>query len=476
MKRTVALAGVLLAAWAAPALAQSAAPMPAAQLPAIQAGPGSNPFLGSVPPGPSTANVLPLSLADAVTRALKYNLGAVQGQQDIESARAGRKRALAGLLPSITTSASEVGQQINLESFGFPPFPGIPAIIGPFKVFDARVYLSQPVLNFPALHHAREQAQKLSAAQDDYRNARDLVVLISANLYLRTVAAQSRIDAATAQRDTAKALDDLAQDLKKAGLTAGIDVLRAHLQLQTAQQRVIVTQNEFDKLKLQLARAIGLPVAQPFTLTDKIPYAPLQPMTQDAALKVAYASRGDYLAAQKRLQAAQDARKAALGERLPSISFNANYGDIGLTMAGARETFSVAGVVQVPVFEGGRLAADLVQADAELARRRAQLTDLKGRIEYDVRAAFLDLKAAEDQLKVAQTTVDLANQELDQARDRFAAGVANNVEVIQAQQAVAEASENYISSLYAHNVAKASLARALGIGEEAVKSYLGGSR
>ncbi|MDE3153562.1 MAG: TolC family protein [Acidobacteriota bacterium] len=472
MKRTVALAGVLLAGWCASAWAQ--ATMPPA--PAIQAGTGSNPFLGSVPPGPPTAQPLPLSLADAVGRALKYNLGVVQGEQDIAEARGARKQALAGLLPSITTSVSETGQQINLEAFGFPPFPGVPAIIGPFKVFDARVFLSQRVLDFPALQHAREQAQKLSAAQDDYRNARDLVVLVSANLYLQTVAAQSRIEAATAQLDTAKALDALAQDLKQAGLTAGIDVLRARLQRQVAQQRVIVAQNGFDKLKLQLARAIGLPVSQPFTLTDTIPYAPLQPMSLEAALKIAYTSRGDYLAAEKRVQAAQDARRAALGERLPSVSFTANYGDIGLTVAGARETFAVGGVVQVPVFEGGRIGAQVVQADAELTRRRAQLTDLKGRIEYDVRAAFLDLKAAEDQLKVAQTANHLAQQELAQARDRFAAGVADNVEVIQAQQAVAEASENYISSLYAHNVAKASLARALGIGEEAVKTYLGGSR
>ncbi|HVB38259.1 MAG TPA: TolC family protein, partial [Vicinamibacterales bacterium] len=464
--------------WCVPARAQTSAPMaaPAVQLPAIQAGTGSNPFLGSVPPGPPTETPLPLSLADAVARALKYNLGAVQGQQDVEQARGARRQALAALLPSISTSVSDVGQQINLEAFGFPSFPGVPAIIGPFRVFDARVYLSQQVLNFPALHHAREEAQKLSAARDDYRNARDLVVLVSANLYLQTVAAQSRIDAATAQRDTAKALDTLAQDLKTAGLTAGIDVLRARLQLQVAQQRLIVAQNGFDKLKLQLARAIGLPVSQPFTLTDKIPYAPLQPMSLDAALQMAYTSRGDYLAAEKRVQAASDARLAARGERLPSVAFTANYGDIGLTVAGARETFAVAGVVQVPVFQGGRVGGDVAQADAELARRRAQLGDIKERIQYDVRAAFLDLKAAEDQLKVAQTTVDLANQELAQARDRFSAGVADNVEVVQAQQAVAEASENYISSLYAHNVAKASLARALGIGEEAVKSYLGGSR
>lgn len=483
MKTTVALATALVVAgWCAAAQAQLVPAPPQMSTPAgapaadLQTALGANPLQGSVPSGPATPGLLRLSLSDAITRALKYNLGVINGEQDIQEARGARRQSLAGLLPNLSTAITDTEQQTNLEAYGFPPLPGIPQIIGPFNAFDARVFLQQPILDFPAINRAREQARKLSAARDDYRNARDLVVLVAANLYLQTVAAQSRIDAALAERKTAQALDTLAVDLKTAGIAAGIDVLRAHLQLQVQEQRLIVARNDFDKLKLQLGRAIGLPAAQAFTLTDKVPYAPLQPVSLDAALTRAYASRGDYLAAEQRVAAAEAQRRAALSERLPSVSVNANIGDIGLTVSGARETFAVAGSVSVPLFTGGRIAGALMQADANLARQRAQLANLRQQIGYDVRTALLDLTAAQAQLTVARTAVALAGQELQQARDRFSAGVADNVEVIQAQEAVATANENYISSLYAHNMAKASLARALGIGEEAVESYLGGSR
>jgi outer membrane protein TolC len=482
MKTRVTLAVLLVAGWCTVAGAQvpsTSLQMPSAippPTPASPTGGSSNPFIASVPSGPVTATPLPISLANAVDRALQHNLGIITGQQDVETARGVRRSSLAGVLPSIGTSLSENRQTTNLEAFGFPPFPGIPQVIGPFNVFDARVYLSEQLLNLPALQHMKETAHRLEASRDDYRNTRDLVVLVTANLYLQTVAASSRIDAAKAQQQTAQALAQLASDRHAAGLSARIDELRAQVQLQVEEQRLIVAQNDFDKLKLQLARTIGLPVAQPFTLTDKIPYAPLQPPSLEDALKVAYDSRGDYLAAQQRVQAAEAARAAARSERLPSLQMNANFGEIGLDVAGARETFSVAGVVAIPIFSGGRISGQVAQAQADLMRRRANLANLKNQIEYDVRAAFLDLKAADDQLKVAQGALNLANEELQQARDRFGAGVADNVEVIQAQEAVATANDNYISSLYAHNVAKASLARALGVGETAVERYLGGSR
>ncbi|HEY7789794.1 MAG TPA: TolC family protein [Vicinamibacterales bacterium] len=482
MNTRVTAAVLLAVGWCTAAGAQTpSAPQPAASVPIVMPqaaaqAPGATPFIGSVPSGPATTNTIPVSLKDAVDRALKYNLGIITGQQDVETARGQHIGSLSGLLPSVSGTVGESLQTTNLQAFGFPSFPGIPQVLGPFSVFDARIAVSQSLVNIPALQHLREAAHRLSASRDDFRNTRDLVVLVVANLYLRTVAASSRIDAAKAERDTAQALAKLATDRHNAGLSARIDELRAQVQLQVEEQRLIVAQNDFDKLKLQLARAIGLPVAQPYTLTDTIAYQPLQPPSLDDALTIAYQSRGDYLASEERVQAAQAAKAAASGERLPSLQLNANYGDIGLTVGGARETFTVAGVVAIPLFAGGRIRSAVIEAQSTLERRRAELANLKNQIDYDVRTAFLDLKAADDQLKVAQGALNLANEELQQARDRFSAGVGDNVEVIQAQESVATANDSYISSLYAHNVAKASLARALGVGEQAVERYLGGSR
>jgi len=403
---------------------------------------------------------------------------------------------------------------LNLEAFGFPaPNP----IVGPFNVFDARVGLSQPVIDLAALNESRAADARVKAEKYGVRTARDLVVLVTVNLYLEALATSSRVDMTRAQQDTADALYKQAQDLKAAGLVAGIDVLRSQVQQQTQRQRLIAAENDFEKSKLQLARAIGLPIGQPIVLVDKIPYAPLPvpPVEQvlaralegrsdylaaksrldearaaataakDALLPVppleqvlarALEGRSDYLAAKSRLDEARAAATAAKDALLPSLHVDADYGTIGQTFATAHPTYTMAANVRIPIFDAGRTTARRIEASSLVRQREAELADLQSRVEFDVRSAVLDLRAAEQQLQVAQTNVQLANDELTQARDRFAAGVANNLEVTQAQESVATASENYIAALYSHNLAKASLARSLGIAESAVMSYLGGNQ
>lgn len=432
-----------------------------------------SPFMGSVPQGTATADAVPLSLKDAVTRALQYNLGLLLQEESVKAAHGARWRALADLLPSVSGTAGAIRQVINLEAYGFP---GEPHIIGPFNVFDARVFLSQPVLDITAINSARAASANERAETYGVRTARDLVTLVAVNLYLQSVAAASRIEAAHAQEETARALFTQASDMKQAGVVAGIDVLRAQVQVQNQRQRAIRAENEFERSKLQLARAIGLPSAQPITLTDKIPYAPIPDVTLESALKTAFASRPDYLAAGERVKAAEASARAANGELLPTLHVDADYGAVGQTPSTAHATYRMAATVRVPIFEGGRATARRLEASAELKRRQAELDDFKGRLEYDVRSALLDLHASAQQLETAQTTVTLAGQELDQARDRFAAGVAGNIEVTQAQETVASASENYISALYANNLAKATLAQAVGTAEQSVSAFLGGSK
>ena len=196
-------------------------------------------------------------------------------------------------------------------------------------------------------------------------------------------------------------------------------------------------------------------------------------MTAEQALAQAYKDRPDYLAAQQRVKAAEAARAAAVSELLPSVRVNADYGTLGLTPSDAVGTYSLTGAVNVPIFQGGRAQGHIAQADADLKQRRSEEADMRAQIYYDVQSSFLDLQATGQMLQVATRSRELANQELMQARDRFAAGVADNIEVVQAQQSVTTANEQYIDALLGFDVAKAVLARSIGDAEAAVERILG---
>jgi outer membrane protein TolC len=433
-----------------------------------------NPFFGGVPTGTATPGVLALSLSDALALGLAHNLGALLSEQGTRAAYGARLGALSALLPTMVGGVTQAQQRINLEAYGFPVPPGTSPIIGPFDVFDARVSLSQTIFDYSAIERLRASNASEAASKYAYQDARDIVVLMCSNLYLQAITGVARLDAARAQLRTADALYKRAVNLKAAGVVAGIEVLRAQVQLQSQQQRVIVFENDVAKQKLALGRAIGLPSGQQIELTDRVPYSAFEGMTLEDSLRQACAARSDFRAAGAALQAAEAARRAAQGEALPSVHFDAAYGDIGNTAGTAKMTYSVAASLRVPIFQGGRVRGHVLQADAALQQQKAQLEDLRSRIDYEVRAAFLDLKAADEFVRVAKSTTDLANEQLAQAQDRFTAGVASNIEVVQAQEAVATATESYLSSLYAHNLAKVSLARALGIGEKSAGRFLGG--
>ncbi len=487
MKARLVVFLVLLGLWDRAAGAQALMPgalaLPPPATPSGPSGPSTvpavpqGPFAGSVPPQPATVDLVSLTLPDAIDRALQYNLGVMTFQQDIESARGARWRALAALLPTVDARVSETREQVSLAAFGFNPsiLPGVPSVIGPFNVFDGRVYVSQPVLDLSALNSVRREARNIDAATLEYRNARDVVVLVAANLYLQVLTTSSRIDATRAQVETAETNFTLATDLQRAGLAASIDVVRAQVSLESQQQRLIAVGNDFQKAKLQLARAIGLPSSQRFDLTDTIPYAAMPAIGLEEALKRAYDTRADYRAALARVQATEADHRAAATTALPSVVVNADYGAIGLSPNDTQSTFTLVGAVRVPVFDGGIRHGRLLETEAALRERRADAEDFRQRVESEIRTAFLDVEATEAQWRVAQHVVDLANTQLTQAQDRFRAGVTSNLEVIQAQEAVATAADSQINSLYAHNVAKVSLARAMGVAEQTAKRVLAGA-
>jgi outer membrane protein TolC len=385
-----------------------------------------------------------------------------------------RRAALSELLPNLSARVSESRQRNNLEAFGFSGATfNVPRVVGPFNVFDARVFLSQSLVDRRASNETRAETHNVEAARYSYRSARDFVVLVAANAYLEALAADARASSARSLLATSQALYQQAQDLKQGGIIAGIDVVRAEVRLNGDRLRVTSSQNELEKTRLQLARVIGLPVGQPFAVSAQLPNVPVPDLTVEQALAQAYRERPDYLSALERVKAAEASRAAASSELLPSVRVNADYGALGLKASDAVATYSLSGSVSIPIFQGGRAQGRIAQADADLRQRRAEAEDMRAEIYYDVRAAFLDLQATGEQLQVATRSRELSNQELTQARDRFAAGVANNIEVVQAQQSVTTADEQYIDALLGFDVSKAVLARSLGDAEAAVQRILG---
>lgn len=437
----------------------------------IPASVSQNGFTGSVPSGNATPEVLPISFLDAIDRGLKQNLGLLLSSDNALSARGEKWKELSNLLPNVSAKGQENVQQTSLTALGFR-LPSLPRVIGPFNYFDMRAYLTQSLFNWNYIQKERAAAENLKAAEYSYKDARELVVLVAGNAYLRAIAGGARVETAEAQVMTAQTLYNRAVDQQKAGVIPAIDALRSQVELQSRQQQLISARNDFAKQKLTLARVIGLPLGQEFTLTDKAPYEALAPPTLDEALKRAYASRSDYKAALAQARSAELSRRAATAEHYPSLDMEGDYGAIGVNPGISNGTFHVGGTINIPIFEGGKAHADVLQAEATLRQAKARLADVRGQIDNDVRNALLDLNAAADQVEVARSSVDLAEQTLGQAQDRFAAGVTDNLEVVQAQESVASAHENYISSLYAHNLAKVELARSVGNAEQGVKQYL----
>ena len=436
-----------------------------------------SPYSGSVP-AKLVPGVLPISLQDAIDRGLKQNLGLLLSNEDVRSARGERWTQLSKLLPNLTTSSYVDVSQVNLSEFGFSfhiPGVNLPSVVGPFSYFDARGYLTQRLFDWKAVNDTRSAVQSVESAKHTYQDSRDLVVLAVGYTYLQGIADEARIETSVAQVKTAQALYDQAADQVKAGTSPAIDALRAKVELQTRQQQLIQAKNDFAIQKLTIARVIGLAPGQEFELTDTSPYQSLQAVTVEEALRRAYSSRSDFQAALSEVRSAEFSRKSAFAGYFPTLDFSADYGAAGNhPSTSSHGVFDVRGTLTIPIFQGGSVHGDVLKADAQLEQSRQRLENLRGQIDADVRTALLNLESSSEQVMVAQSNIDLAEQTLTQSRDRFAAGVTDTVEVVQAQESVASAHEQYISSLYAYNYAKISLARALGLAEEGVKEYFRG--
>jgi outer membrane protein TolC len=447
--------------------------VPAAPIQIPQPQIDSSTYQGSVTPQQVTPGILPLSLDDAIQRGLHNNLGLILTGQNVLSSRGQRLQELQALLPTATAKITEADQETDLQAEGLR-IPGIPAIIGPYGYTDIRGSLTWSLVDLSALQNYLASKHSFAAATLSAQDARDLVVLTVGNAYLTVIADAALVQAAQAQVDTSKVSLDQAQGNHQAGTAPLLDELRARVDYQTQQQTLIAARNSWAKDKIALARAIGLPLEQQFEVTDQAPYAALDNLDPDTAVQQALATRPDLKALEQQVETADRARKAATDERLPTVSFSGDYGDIGINPSHSHGTGDAVGSLDAPIFEEGKLRGDAKQAQSQLEQARARLSDMRGQIRADVRDSILDIQAAAKLVDVARSNADLANEALSEAQQRYKAGVSDNLAVSQAQQAVAQASQQYVNSLYRHNIAKLSLARALGVAQTSYKVYVGG--
>ncbi len=463
-KLSQTLIASLLAVSGAVAFAQAAPP---------QIGPATaQDFHGGVPSGTVDPATMELTLEDAITRGLRQNLGLLLSQTQTATVRGQQLQQLQNLLPKVDANLSENLMQTDLAAEGLR-VPGFPTIIGPFGYTDVRANLNWTALSLNSLHDYLASKHDFRAAQLTADDARQMVILTVGNAYLMVVADQSEVDSAKAETATSKTSLDQSTARHEVGTAPKLDVLRAQVDYQTHEQQLIVAQNQLVKDKLALARAIGLPLAQQFTVADTIPYQAFDQPDVQSEIRQALATRKDRQASAETTASMAEQRKAATADRLPTVKVSADYGDIGVNLNHSHGTGDASGTLTIPIFKEAQFRGEAAMAQSQLDQQKAKQSDLDAQIEADIRDALLDIASTEKQVAVAESNKNLAQEELSDAQQRYVAGVSDNLAVTQAQQSVAQADSSYINSLYQHNVAKLNLARSMGMAQN-YKEYLGG--
>jgi outer membrane protein TolC len=429
----------------------------------------------------ATPGALPLSLDDAIDRGLKHNL---QMELIVQNERMVRGEVLTvenNLLPSLTASGALEAQQIDLAALGFKAsslaqyglnpatFPTIVKV----NTASAQISVDQQLFNVPAYYLYRSAQKAVTAADFSMLNVRGGVTLAVGTQYLLALADDAQIENARALEKADEVAYQQAKDSHDAGVGTNLDMLRARVQLQTQQQALINAENTFAKDKIALNRLIGLPADQEIMLTDTAPYAAFAELPLQDAMRLAFQRRKDLLSLQSQLDVATRARKAVRSERLPTVAFNGYYGVLGEIGGLSHGVFAATGKVSVPVFQEGQLRGEGEVAEAQVIALQQQIDSLRVSIEWQIRAAMLDVESSNELVKVARSNVQLATEEVQDASDRFRAGVDDNLPVVQAQAVLAQAQSQLVQTLYQYNQSKLTLARNTGVVESQYKVYLG---
>ena len=416
-----------------------------------------NPLPGSAPSG-----VLQLTLDQAVSLALKQNptaqiavLTAAESVQDKNVARA-------ALLPQASLNVADNVQRINLQAFLGQKIPGFPEHGGPFQVFSAGPAVSASIFDLTLFRRYQSARETANGSKADSLSTREQVILLVVSQYIGTLRAVANVQASQSRVELAQALYDQAADVQKEGVGTGIDTLRANVELQNEKQRLLEAQADRETSLFGLSRLLNLDPRQTIELADSLSFFDTPQPEVVTSIDAALNERQEWKALQDRMKAAGLDKKAYQSSRLPTLSFNGNWAYLGSSSTTGIPTYKYEADVSVPIFTGGRIHAEIVKADLEVQKLQQQEDDLRNSIALDVKTALINLDSARSQVTVANLGVQLSKEEVDQARDRFKAGVANNIEVIQAQDSLARANDNQIAALYRFNQARADYARSIG--------------
>jgi len=415
-------------------------------------------------PGSAPSQALKLTLDQAVSLAFRQNttaqiaiLTAAQSEQDKNIARA-------DLLPQLDARVSDEAQKVNLlaQFGGKTPFPGFPKTLGPYQVFSAGPSVSAPVFDLTLWRRYQAAQNTAKSGKANSLSTREQVILLVVSQYIGTLRAVANVEASQSRVSLAQALYDQAADLQKEGVGTGIDTLRANVELQNEKQRLIEAENDRETSLFGLSRLLNLDPRQAIELGDSLSFFDTPQPEAEPSIELALAERQEWKALESQIKAAEFQKKASQDSRLPSLRFDGDYAYVGTSGSTTLPTYTYQASVNMPLFTGGRIHAEVVRADLEIKKLEQQKDDLRNQIALDVKTALLNLQSARNEVEVANLGVQLSKEEVDQARDRFKAGVANNIEVIQAQDSLSRANDNQIAALYRFNQARADLARSVG--------------
>jgi len=415
-------------------------------------------------PGNAPAELLRLTLDQAVALALKQNptaqiaiLQAAQSEQDKNIARA-------DLLPQVNAKISDEAQKVNLlaEFGGRSPFPGFPKTIGPYQVFSAGPTVGATIFDLTLWRRYQAAQSTVGASKATSLSTREQVILLVVSQYIGTLRAMANVEASQSRVDLAQALYDQAADLQKEGVGTGIDTLRANVELQNEKQRLIEAQNDRETSLFGLSKLLNLDPRQRIELGDSLSFFDTPQPEVEPSIEAALAERQEWKSLESQIKSAEFQKKASQDSRLPSVRFDGDFAYVGTSGNTTLPTYTYEASVDLPLFTGGRIHAEVVRADLQIRALEQQKEDLRNQIALDVKTALLNLSSARSEVQVANLGVQLSREEVDQARDRFKAGVANNIEVIQAQDSLSRANDNQIAALYRFNQARADLARSVG--------------
>jgi outer membrane protein TolC len=418
---------------------------------------------------------LKLTLAEAIEQGLRNNLSVLVAETRVDEDAGARERALAAaVLPRVSAETYANVQNRSLRAFGISA-PGFPNVVGPFSNYDFRVYAQQNVLNLESYHGLKASEQALEAGKLDEQDARDLIVRLVAGYYLNAQSAAARAEAARTRVADAETLRKLAEDRHQAGTATGVDVLRAQVQLANDRQALLEAENQRKQALLELARQIGLSPATPLDLAEPLRFAALTESDPESLTRTALAARFDYLSLEKQREGLEEQSRANRARWYPRVSISGNVGELGRSVGSVDTTGGIQGQIDFTLFDRDR-EGEAQQIASRLKRIDDQIGDLSRGVEEEIRSALLNLESAAEQVTVAQQGQELARRELDEARDRFEAGTANNVEVVTAQDELARAEENTILAISSHVDAKVALARALGNTKQNLLRWAGNSQ